>query len=264
MGEARGKLIHYHVFKNSGSSVDFLLNRYFGQKHVCVEGETTHDVLSSKRLDAHLREIEHYEAVSTHLGRPGPELSHHIPIAFLRDPIDRARSVYRFIRQDPVQPGHVEFANASFRDFVETILASDKGGAVIRNYQTIHFSDASFRCADIGDARATERDLRQSLALLSSWLVVGITRQFALSLRRFNSVYGALYPGLFVGAPRVNVTRERYVSDRHEWAEARLELGPALFNRLLEANALDLTLYQWAVNRLAEPEEMEWDLAMGG
>jgi len=130
---------------------------------------------------------------------------------------------------------------------------------VIGNYQTMHLSDASFRA----DVRPTAQDLRQALALLSSWPVVGVTRQFALSLRRFNSAYSDQFPGLFVGAPRVNVTKETYISDHHEWTEARLELGPALFNRLVEENAMDLALYQWATNRLAEPDQDEWDLAVG-
>ena len=258
MGEARGKLIHYHIFKNSGSSVDALLSRYFGKDHVCIEGDSPNDVMSSKRLFARLQTIGDFKAVSTHLGRPGPELSEYIPVIFLRDPIDRARSVYRFIQQDATQPEHAALAHLSFRDFVDGVLTRDEGGSIIGNYQTMHLSDASFR----EDVRVGELELRQALALLSSWPVVGVARQFSLSLRRFNVVYGARFPGLFIRGPHVNATKAGYISDHHEWTEARLELGPALFNRLLEENALDLALHQWAVNRLAEPDEL--DFAVGG
>jgi len=168
------------------------------------------------------------------------------------------------MRQDPIQPGHAAASKGSFRDFVDWALSSQENGVVIRNYQTIHLSDASLRGGDILQARAEKRDLDQAIALLSTWPAVGVTRQFARSLRRFDAVYGDLFPGLFAGEVHANVTKADYVSDRHEWGEARLELGPALFQRLVDANALDIELHRWAQRRLAQPIERPLEAAVGG
>ena len=251
MREAVERLIHFHIFKNAGTSVDIILDRYFGKGHISIEGSSSNDVIPSYCLKRRLDGIGPFNAVSTHLGRPGQDIDDYIPIVFLRDPIDRARSVYRFVRQDSTQPGHAAAASRSFRDFIDWSLSSQEDGVVIRDYQTIHLSDASFRSGHILQAKAEQRDLDQAIALLSRWEAVGVTRRFAQSLRRFNAAYGDRFPGLFTGEVCANVTKAGYVSDRTEWAEARLELGPALFERLVEANVLDIALHRWAVQRLA-------------
>ncbi|MCW3475606.1 sulfotransferase family protein [Limobrevibacterium gyesilva] len=246
----RTALIHYHIFKNAGTSVDSLLAGYFGSSWAAFEGATPVDIVDARRLAAYLAAHPDIRAVSSHLARPPLPARGCAPIVFLRDPIDRARSVYRYLAQDPTQPGAGIAAARSFAGFVAWALDEpDGGGVVIRNYQVIHLSAASFRTPHIWHTHATASDLRKARALLRSWPAFGIVRRFADSLRWFDRAYGTRFPGLFAGEVHANSTNPAFRSERDEWDRASDELGPALFQRLLDANSLDLELYQWALSR---------------
>src|SRR3954453_1717672 len=50
MAADRSVLVHYHIFKNAGSSVDFALVRSFGSGWASFEGRHAEDVQTSEQL----------------------------------------------------------------------------------------------------------------------------------------------------------------------------------------------------------------------
>jgi hypothetical protein len=247
----RPVLIHYHIFKNAGTSIDDSLQRSFGDRWAAFEGSHATDVMDAARLSKFLTETPHIVAVSSHLARPPLPWSACRPIVFVRHPIDRARSVFDFIHADATQPGSELARTLGFAGYIRWVLDGGRGGIVIRNYQTVHLSEASFRDGSVLDARPTERDLAQALDLLESWGVAGVVDRYDASVAVFQALYGPELPDLRLDTVWLNRTQQSTRTLAERVAAARGELGDELFDRLEDANRLDLRLYHSSVARLS-------------
>jgi hypothetical protein len=245
-------LIHYHIYKNAGSSIDRLLRDSLGDAWTTFEDPTGGDIVDCNRLREFLAEHPNIRAVSSHRARPPLPTPSARPLVMLRHPIDRARSVFCFARLDRTQPDHAIARTGNFRRYVEHFLPRRDTGVVIRNYQVVHLSAASVRCDNIQLAHATASDLIQAKALLAEWRVFGLVRQFAESCRLFNAHYGGAFPQLRLYDIHENVSTDVTLSDMDALNLARDELGPATFERLMDANRLDLELYLFAQQLFAE------------
>lgn len=246
-------IIHYHIFKNAGSSVDYALEQSFGDTWTSFEGNHAHDILSGEKLRIFLDGRPELMAVSSHLARPPLPYENSLPIVFLRHPILRAKSVYDFVKKDNTQPNH-EVALNGFSEYIRWALYKDTGGGVvIKNYQVIHLSDASFRAKSILDATAQLSDLRQAQSLLFSWPVFGVVECYEKSIALFQKHYGSYIDGLQLSVAWLNKSdHNKYspdISIEEKLEAVRMDLGDKLFNKLCLANNFDLVLYQSCVKR---------------
>jgi hypothetical protein len=245
VGVERAILVHYHIFKNAGMSVDAALKRCFAEQWSTFEGAHAHDVKSSSELREFLEANPHIRAVSSHLARPPLPSSRSAPVVFLRHPLLRARSVYEFTRQDSSQPFRAA-TSGSFAEYLEWALSGAPGGVVIRDYQVIHLSSASFCPQGILAARASEAELGEAIALLDTWPVVGVVEQYERSLHLMEQAYRDLFPGLTLRPEHINRTRAGV-----EEATVRREIGEDLFREFERQNRLDYRLHEYSLNRLA-------------
>jgi hypothetical protein len=237
-------LIHYHIFKNAGSSLDRLLAASFGVNWVAFEGAQSGGVPDAGQLQAFLAARPSVRAVSTHLARPPLPAPHCLPIVMLRHPIDRARSVFQFLRRDSSLKDHAR-AQDGFAAFVDWSLDTPAEGVAIRNYQVFHLSDATFRPNNVS-LDSTRDDLAQAQALIASWPAFGLTRAFAASCDLFETVYAPLFPELEFYPAHDNASPDHAATEEDAIEAARAELGPVVFARLCAANELDLALYAFA------------------
>jgi len=238
--------VHYHIFKNAGSSVDAMLEASLGERWASFEGLHPHDVQSANALRAFLRLHPRLLAVSSHLARPPLPWCECLPIVFLRHPVLRARSVFEFMRRDPSQPFARIAKNNSFPGFVQWALGGGRGGIVVHNYQVVHLSDASFREGHILDSKATHRDLKQACDLISEWGIVGIVESFAQSVSIFQEACKAKIPGIQLRPVWHNRTAFDSLSLDIRLKGIESEIGSSLFDDLQEHNSLDLALYDFA------------------
>lgn len=245
----RHVLIHYHIFKNAGVSLDHALQRSFGERWQTFEGAHATDILSADQMRQYLATHEDVIAVSSHLARPPLPWVECRPLIFLRHPLDRARSVFEFVATDRTQPYGEIARTRGVRGYFEWALTGGDGGVVIRNYQVVHLSHASWRDGDILRARATAADLLEAKSLLGSWPALGLVDCYARSLQLFTHAYGPLFPGLDLAPVHLNVTRPSTASIDQRIDAMHEELGADLFARLVDANALDLELYVFARQR---------------
>ena len=239
------RLVHYHIFKNAGTSVDTMLAQNFAEDWSCFEGQHAHDGLRCEDAEALFREQPQLRAISSHLLRP--PLPHHcLPIVFLRHPALRAYSVYHFTRRDTGQPFHDIARRYDWKDYLQWMLDEQRGSVVIRNYQVIHLRDASWRSRHILDARATPDDLAQACALLTHWGMVGIVEDYNRSARLYQRLYAPLVPGFSFSVHTTNRTAADLDQDDHHAHLERLcdETGWWLYDAFYRANALDLALYE--------------------
>ena len=234
-------LLHAHLFKNAGSTLDWSLRRNFG------EGFLDHrdDALlrdNPGALAALLSENPGLRALSSHwLPRPlTREVAERaLLLVLLRNPVDRARSVYDFERAQTgaTGPSATQAKRLGFRDFIAWRLEAGRG-PVIRNYQARYLS---------GDFRARDPDalLPRAKAQLEA-ACFGIVERYDESMALFEKTLENGCPGIDLAAPPQNVSRGEDSSLAQRLAEIEDELGP-VHERLLAEHRLDLALYEWAM-----------------
>jgi hypothetical protein len=244
----RQVIVHYHIFKNAGSTFDSMLEKTFGKLWINHDKEHPAAHITSAELGAFLRSRPELLAVSSHHAVlplpevPGVEV---IPALFLRHPLDRVRSVYDFERRQgqlsgPVTKGAEHAARMSFAEYLRWRLDSSRNG-VVHNFQTGRM---------IFDRRLNRRTLKDTDFDLA-WERLQVLPFFGLVERFDDSIamLGALLGqrGISFGTnyvPRNQSKREASLEDRV--LGMRAELGEPMWSELLERNARDMQLYERA------------------
>jgi hypothetical protein len=105
--DVRFVLLHYHFFKNAGTTIEEILAHSFFENYARLDTEDFDGAVSQEQLVTFLERHPKTKAVSSHQFRyPVPQVPGYIffDLCFLRDPIDRIRSMYDYFREKPV-PG---------------------------------------------------------------------------------------------------------------------------------------------------------------
>ena len=242
-------IVHYHIFKNAGSSVDRLLHTAFGSGWTSFEGPTPTSLLRADDLATFIKDRPEIVAVSSHLLRPpSPPSVRVLPVVLIRHPLDRAFSVYSYLRRHPDGAATGTVAQqTSFPQFVLWCLNNKTlGGMVIANYQVIHLSPASFRHAHIYHAVATENDLQHAIHYLSDTACFGTVDLFDATVDRLRQAAAAFDLDIPTLIAAENVTPDRSDDLNERLHTARRQLGPHLYRRYMNENELDYRLYKWA------------------
>lgn len=247
-------IVHYHLYKNAGTTIDDVLARNFPEhERGTLEGEYPWSEISPAELLDYALANPGLRVISSHQARlPLPEHPDitFLPILFLRHPIDRFGSVYRFERQQKLaSPTATAQAarDSSMSAFAEWVV-SREANAVCRNFQVLILG-AGLR--EIVESRATPSDYLGALARLKALPFFGIVEAFDASLRRLQDHLRPYFGEIDVNYQALNVS-----ADLTSTLEARLqnterELGPLLYRELVECNALDLLLYRDACELFA-------------
>ena len=96
--EKRKVIIHYHIFKNAGTSIDRMLKESFSERWANYDKPEPTSKISPAELEEFILDNPDLMAVSSHHAVP-PLPDKHLevyPIILLRHPIDRAYSAYLF------------------------------------------------------------------------------------------------------------------------------------------------------------------------
>ncbi|MBE7211033.1 MAG: sulfotransferase family 2 domain-containing protein [Gluconacetobacter diazotrophicus] len=243
-------IVHYHIFKNAGTSVDAALRAAFGEAWEPFEGMHAHDIQPARELAGFLRARPRLRAVSSHLARPPLPFRRCHPIVFLRHPLLRAASVYRFCCRDPGQPQHGWAAGNSLRGFLDRCVAEASGlGRVVCDYQVFHLSSASAWAPVL--PVVTGDHLGEASDLLREWGYVGVVERFDAALAEYQRRYAPWFRGLRFPSAHENRSAGSIAgSDAGSLSAAVAaignELDPAVLERFREANRHDYALYEWA------------------
>src|SRR5580698_765711 len=95
-------IVHYHIFKNGGSTVESILEREFAHAFATLHGPDASSTLDGADLETFLDRHPQIQAVSSHhLRYPKPSIRHMVVFdcCFLRHPLDRIDSMYWFLRE---------------------------------------------------------------------------------------------------------------------------------------------------------------------
>lgn len=175
----RTVILHYHLFKNAGTSVDKILKDNFGENWVTAEfpnrGADNSDLVAKW-----IEEESDGVAFSSHtmLGPiPFVEGVRIVSFMLLREPISRIQSAYRFERQQDASTWGAQIAKEfDFTDYVRKRL-SRKGDRQCKNFQT-------FRLATLSPDSGRELDRAKSAASLIT--VLGTVEKFSEAMERLS------------------------------------------------------------------------------
>jgi hypothetical protein len=244
----RTVLCHYHIFKNSGTSFDAILRHSFGDRHLSFDGPFPFFTIDQEQLDRIITRKTGAVAFSSHqilLPAPVSPAYRVLPVVFLRDPILRAASIWRFKRQsaDGTRTGDLA-ARLSFADWIAASLDDPSEVVHVSNGQTRALA-APFRSRAV--ARRTGEgvvyDLDLALSNLGSATHVGRTEHFAADIDRIGAALAA--EGLPLRLPpdlHLNATERDAGTPADRVARVLGSLPPPLADRLIAANRQDNAL----------------------
>jgi hypothetical protein len=234
----RGLLIHYHLFKNAGTSVDAILAKNFGDAWLSTEFPPRKAADHHKAVRTFISDNAHLAAISSHsLLFPVPEIEgiDICPILFIRHPLDRMKSAYEFERrQDATALGAHHVKNLSFAEYIRVRL-STPGDRSCRNFQVSRLAMA------LPAGGGSEQD--RALAALDRLPFVGLVEAFRASAERLQRLVQAMVPPFrsFEVRANANLTRRGNLEER--LAQIQDELGEEGFALVMEANRGDLALH---------------------
>ncbi|OGA74841.1 MAG: hypothetical protein A3G81_16875 [Betaproteobacteria bacterium RIFCSPLOWO2_12_FULL_65_14] len=231
----RAVILHYHLFKNAGTSVDAVLKQNLPGRWATREFERPG---RQEEVAGWVKSQPACVAFSSHTASlpppriPGVEV---IPVLFVRHPIDRIGSVYAFERKQEAQTRGARLARAhDLAGYIRARLAT-KGDRQCRNFHA-----AGLAAAIPGPAAAEEARALEALRRLP---FVGLVEDFEASMRRLESVLAPHFPGFRGWSARKNVTRDRAGDMEQRVAKIRSEIGEPLYEELVAANAIDLKIH---------------------
>ena len=233
-------ILHYHLFKNAGTSVDQMLKKNFGDKwdHAEFRGPGAGKTTNKPLVEAHLKERPHLLAFSSHTALlPLPEIDQPVfPIFFIRHPIDRVKSAYSFERRQVADTHGARLAKEQdFAGYIRHLL-DDPRQRQARNFQTSRLA-----CNEPPD-KGTE--LQRALRALDALPFVGSVEEYDKSVLRLQERLAEASPGFKAMVVHANKTQAP-----NESLTQRLEviedfIGTKLYTAMLDANADDLVLFE--------------------
>ena len=257
-------LIHNHIFKNAGSTVDHLFERA-GFANTRLEAAPGSGTVYPRAVAEAVGRVPSIEYVSSHVLRaprpPDAENLGFIDITFVRHPVDRLHSVWRYSRQEGVHdfPG---IAKATFAEFVDAIARASP----------VHLH--SPQTAVLGNARdfyfpLGARHLERAKAAVAETRFLGVVDLFDASFEVFLACCAGLLPpgkdlGVLAGPhPAVNASGEREALAQR-LQRIRAELGAERHAFVERANQLDLELYRHAREELLRRRALLLESAVSG
>lgn len=244
----RPVIVHYHIFKNAGTSVDGSLRANFPASWDTLEANGPW--LKPERLAQHLVARPWVSVFSSHTTElPVPEIPglQIVPVLFVRHPIDRIRSIYDFERRQQVDN---EGANAakqySFAGYVGWRLDRPRDFA-LEDFQTRVLARAG-RGATL---------LERALDAVVRLPFVGLVEDYPASVDKLQRVLEPHFPRIRLKVVHANATRKDAENLTDRLAVTRQRLGDPLYERLVDANCADLALWESIAQQYGVPAPTE-------
>lgn len=239
--QKRHIVLHYHIFKNAGTTIYSVLQRNFGYRLKALDSGDFNGRLNNDVLLEFLREHPRVRAISSHhLVPPKPKdesLVFH-DILFLRHPLARLSSMYAFYRRTGVtdDPLTREAKKRQTGDFMRLLL--DCYPHYVNNPQVEYLAAWS--------RTARENSLQTAFRIAAQATVLGVAEMFDMAAVLAEEALSPFFKHINFGYVAQNVSSaEPRQLDGH-LAEFRDACGDQIYEQLLEANRLDIELLELA------------------
>jgi hypothetical protein len=248
-------VLHFHIFKNAGTTVADWLGRSFGERFVPFE-ETSdrNSYLGAVDLLTFLQRNEQIAAITSH------HLRYPLPVAqeftffdlcFLRDPIDRLRSIYTFFRNGPLtdDPIAILAHECELGEFLRSLI--DQFPHFVNNPHVTLLGMGGAYTRPPGDG-----DLAKATAVLLNMSFPGVVDLFDESVRAGLYFWRTAFPGLTPDLTPSNVTLGLQGNLQERVRSIEQACGRRVFQQLMDLNALDLELLRRARTEVKRRNQM--------
>jgi Sulfotransferase family len=243
VGRTRYVVVHYHIFKNGGSTIEYILEREFRGRYAKVHGSDPDATLDATDLTDFLQQHPGITVVSSHHLRYPKPLSRQtvfFDCCFLRDPLARLYSSYNHFRRSDSDSPYAHWARSyNPREFAMRLI--DEAPHMVSEVQVTQIANAGAftRPAD-------EQDLRRASAVLREMAVPGLVEMFDESLVVAEYFLRPAFPHLRMEYISQNVSQAAQrppVESEEHWEGV---WGKDLYLRLLRMNEMDMELVREA------------------
>ena len=232
-------ILHYHIFKNSGTTIEWFLYHNCGERFRTLDTEDRDQAITNADLLRFLHDNPGVEAISSHqMYDPVPCVPGFIfyDICFLRDPLDRIRSVYDYFREKPV-------AGDPISDLANTLPIGDYVARLIKDFPwTINDVQVNqLANGRINDQPNGPQDLERATERILNTSFLGVVDRFDESLIAGQHALRVAFSFRRVQEP-VNVSRglEGTLAARME--RFRAACDERTYAEIVRLNRMDLEL----------------------
>ncbi len=243
----RQVIVHAHMFKNAGTTLDWSLQRSFAEHHLDHRDDDRMREGASY-LGPYLSDKPELQALSSHwITFPLPTLKgiHLHLLLMFRDPIERVRSVYNFERrQQPAEtPGSRKAKQLCFKDYVKWQL-EPMPGPVIKNFQTRYCS---------GDYLGEDMALLHEKAreTVARFPLAGVVDRYDESMVLFEHTLKTDFPSLDLSYRVQNSSAPQPMNFSERRQQVLEELGDVA-DEVIAANRYDIELYAEVLTRFEQ------------
>jgi hypothetical protein len=233
-------VVHYHIFKNGGSTITSILQREFDQHFVTLHGPADSSTIDAAGLTEFIANNPDISAVSSHhLRYPKPAIPMGVifDCCFLRHPLERLQSCYTYFKKinsaDPLSRLARQYSPMAFLSKL-----MDDSPHLVSNVQVTFLANGG-----VFTRPADQTDLDRATAVLREMAIPGLVARFDESLVAAEYFLKPAFPNLTLEYVPQNVSRplgghvdERQESLRNAW-------GADLYDALVRLNQSDLELY---------------------
>ena len=232
--KVRFVLLHYHFFKNAGTTIEDILAHTFFENYDRFDSQDFDGCVGQAELISFLRRHPRMKAVSSHQFRfPVPREPGFVffDLCFLRDPIDRIRSMYDYFREKPIRG---EPASDLARD--RPVGGFIRGLVEEHSYRVSNVQVNMLANGIVNDL-PVEADLDRATEVMLQMSFLGVVDLFNESLIAGEYRMRPVFPSFALAQQPANVS-----SGRDSASKFREACDPDVYAELLRLNALDIEL----------------------
>lgn len=195
-------ILHYHLFKNAGTSLDRILKDNFAEAWVTAEFPPS-DGNNTDQVESWIADTPDAVAYSSHtLLGPLPQIAgvEIIPVILLRDPLARIRSAYQFECKQDVDTWGAKLARTHDLEGYVRARLDRTGDCQCRNFQTSRLASMV-----PGDTPEVDRAI-SVVRLFQETGVIGRVEKFAETLDALAARVKPVFPDFKAEVVRANVS----------------------------------------------------------
>ena len=231
-------LVHYHIFKNAGTTIEYALSRCFGERFVHLHGPDANSILNVEAVTPFLLAHPKIVAISSHhLKYPKPLAPGLVVFDFcvLRDPLDRLWSMYQhFRRAEPADDLSAKAKAMDAQRFFDLLLEGHPH--LVNDVQVNILANGSAYTRPPDTA-----DLSEALKVAREVSAIGVVNLLDESLVAAEYFLHPAFPAIRLDYISQNVSPALGPEGRF-----REEVGDSIYQQLRKMNQLDAELVSWA------------------
>jgi len=239
--------LHFHIYKNAGTTIDWILKKNFSNNWLSLDTSEPKGVLHFGKVLNYLKKHPDVKAFSSHQIRfPLPQDSgfHFIPIVFIRHPIIRAFSIYRFDKKSTGNLAHqIKARNLSLEEYFEWNF-DKKNNVVMTDFQVLFLSHTD------NEPNITKQDFELAIERIRTCPILGIVERMDQSLVLAEEVLHSFFKNIDLSYISQNVSKELVEDVSKRIETEKKQIGDDIMKKLMFHNKLDMKLYEYANEEL--------------